>query len=167
MDFSKVGPAPEKGINPPWQMDMKMSAVWAVKTIAEARQPGPPPGCNISREDGWRQSRSPVRSSRRHGPAAAQLPHRSRAEFGNGDRPVGRTIKGHPEPHQHQRSTSRMAGIVTIASRRRRPPPRKRQRDQSSGLTRRIVKARQFQRHGPRWIPDRRPSGEILPARKE
>jgi len=64
----------------------------AVKTIAEAVNQAARPALHIPRRC-WRQSRSPVEILSAACPAAAQLPHRSRADR-HGDRPGGRTIKG-------------------------------------------------------------------------
>jgi len=120
-------PAPRRHHRP--QMDTENVGL-AVKTIAEAVSTQPArPGWHMPREDAGRQSRRPVRSSRRMPRGCLQLPHRSRADR-HVDRPVG-ADNGITEPHQHQDPTSRMAASVHDRQPRRRPAARGSPADQS------------------------------------
>jgi len=85
------------------QMDMEMSGL-AVETIAEAVNHGRPRGCTSSKKMLEAIERPREILSPHFCPAAAQLPHRSRA-IGTCDRPRWRTIKGSPSaptPSRHR-----------------------------------------------------------------
>jgi len=112
----------EKGNHTALQQGHENVRSGRVKTNRRSRQPSRPPGLH-SREDAWRQSRSPVRSFSPHAPRL--LSSASSELDRNGDSaPVG-ARQGHQPSAPNARSTSRWRHRPRIRQPRRRRPPRK------------------------------------------